>query len=73
MFVVDAAHSAQLVAKLKKFADENDAVVRYESVKQTIWQHHGRKKYHFFRPFRAEMPLMEHLYELTASLEVNMG
>lgn len=72
VFIVDAAHSAQLVAKLKKFADENDVVVRYESVKQAIRQHHDKtkQKYHFFRPFRSEVPLTEHLHELKASFEV---
>lgn len=29
VFLIDVSHSAQLVAKLKKFAEENDVIVRY--------------------------------------------
>ena len=72
VFIVDAVHSAQLVAKLKKFAEENDVVVRYEQIKQAIREHHERtkQKYHFFLPFRTELSLAEHLHEMKASFEV---
>lgn len=63
VFTIDAAHSIQLTAKLKRFADENQIIVRYESLKQSIRTHQeqAREKYRFFAPFRSELPLRQHL------------
>lgn len=71
IFIIDVAHATQLVAKLKKYADENDVVVRYEAIKAHIRSRTEatRQKYHFFRPFRSDRPLPEHLKELKASFE----
>ena len=70
VFAVDFIHSAQLIARLKKFAEENQMVLRYEAVKLQIREHHERtrQKYHFFRPFRSELPLSEHLKEMAAAV-----
>lgn len=71
VFLIDVTHSAQLVARLKRFADENQVIVRYEAIKSEIRRRHdlGRKKYHFFHPFRTEFSLMEHLQDLKHSFE----
>lgn len=71
VFLIDVAHSAQLVAKLKHFADENKVIVRYEAIKSEIRRRHDqtRKKYNFFRPFRTDFSLLEHLQDLKASFE----
>lgn len=71
VFAVDAAHSAQLVAKLKKYAEENNVIVRYEEIKADIRKRYDRthKKYNFFRPFRTELPLSELLKEMKDSFE----
>lgn len=71
VFVIDFAHSANLIAKLKAFAEENDVVVRYEAVKLQVRraQEKAKAKYHFFRPFDSEMPLHEHLKQMAATLE----
>lgn len=71
VFIVDAAHSAQLVAKLKQYAEENDVIVRYEQIKTHIRYRHEekRKKYKFFHPFRSDLPISEHLKELLDSFE----
>ena len=71
VFILDYAHSAQLVAKLKKFAEENDVVVRYEALKLSIRQNQERakEKYHFFRPFHSQLPLVEHLRQMADSFE----
>lgn len=71
VFIIDVIHSAQLVVKLKKFAEDNDVIVRYETLKAHIRNHYeeSRKKYHFFRPFRSERSLQEHLSELKDYLE----
>lgn len=71
VFAVDAATSAQLVVKLKRFAEENQVIVRYEAIKAHIRRLHdqSKQKYHFFRPFRTEVPLSDHLKELKESFE----
>ena len=71
VFTVDVAESAQLTAKLKKYAKENDVIIHYEAMKTHIRQLHDRTKqqYHFFRPFHTELPLAEHLKELKESFE----
>ncbi len=71
VFLIDVAHSAQLVARIKKFADENEVVVRYENIKQHIRNAHQQRaiKYHFFSPFRSEHTLTEHLRDMYDSHE----
>lgn len=67
VFLIDVAHSAQLMARLRKFASENDVVVRYESIKAHI--RNSQKKYNFFCPFRSDRALNEHLKEMYLSIE----
>ena len=71
VFLVDVAHSAQLTAKLRKFAQENTVVVRYETIKEHIREAQSNRalKYQFFWPFRSEHPLIDHLMELHDSFE----
>lgn len=70
VFFVDVAHSAQLTAKLKKFAEDNNVVVKYESLKAHIRAKQKTPgKYNFFLPFRSEHPLSEHLKEMQDSIE----
>lgn len=71
VFLIDVAHSAQLVAKLKRFADDNQVIVKYENIKHHIRNLHQQqsKKYHFFSPFRSEHALSEHLRETYGTLE----
>ncbi len=71
VFLIDVAHSAQIVSKMKKFAEENQVVVRYENIKHHIRSLHQARaqKYHFFSPFRSEHTLAEHLKEVYDTLE----
>ena len=71
VFIIDVAHSLQVVTKLKHFADENDVILRYEHIKAQIRRSHEQRaeKYHFFRPFSSSRPLPELLHELRDSLE----
>ncbi len=73
VLAIDVAHSTQLISKLKRYADENDVIVRYEAIKSNIRKKYAtaktKSKYHFFRPFRTELPLSEHLKELKDSFE----
>ena len=68
VFLIDVCHSANLVVKLKAFAEENRMVVRYEAVKKHIRENFetGNRhfKYNFFRPFHDEHPLEERLKEM---------
>lgn len=71
VFIIDVAHSAQLVVRLKKFAEDNDVIVKIEALKLHIRDYRERtaQKYHFFRPFRTERPLSEYLREMEETLE----
>ena len=71
VFLIDVAHSVQLVAKLKTFAEENDVVVKYETLKADIRRHYEAtaQKYHFFRPLHTDRPLSEHLREMRSKFE----
>lgn len=72
VFIMDAAKSIELVAKLRKYAYENDIIVKYEALKNHIRQkaEDTKTKYQFFRPFRSERPLIEHLRELKEEFEI---
>ena len=74
VFILDVAHSAQLVVKLKAFAEDNDVIVRYEALKSHIRQRREERalKYHFFRPFRTDLPLTQHLREMQETLETRI-
>ena len=52
VFTIDVAYSGQMVARLKKFADENEVVVRYEHLKAHVRRVQDRihVKPHFFFP-----------------------
>ena len=65
VFIIDVAHSTQLVVKLKRFAEENEVVIRYENLKAHIrsLQEKNAQKYHFFRPFHTPRSLLEHLQD----------
>lgn len=71
VFIIDVVHSAQLVTKLKQFAEENDVIIRYEHLKSYIRgiQKSNAMKHWFFRPFSSGRPLNEHLKEMLESFE----
>ena len=70
-FIIDAVYSMQLIAKLKKYADENQVIVRYEQLKDRIrsFQDATESKYHFFRPLHSELTIAEHIAELKDTFE----
>lgn len=71
VFLIDVAHSGNLIVKLKNFAEENEVIVRYEALKDHILASHEKNKarYRFFRPFREVQPLNELLVEMKETLE----
>lgn len=71
VFIIDASNSVQLASRLKQYAAENDVIVKYELLKAHIRMRSDerRLKYHFFRPFRTDIPLKEHIAELVEKFE----
>lgn len=71
VFLIDAAHSAQLVTKMKQFAEEYQVVLTYEQIKKDIRDRRRERaqKYHFFRPFQTEQSLREHLKDVYENME----
>lgn len=69
-FIIDVVNSSQIIIKLKRFADENNVVIKYEEIKTNIrsYQDEIKQKYRFFLPFRSEKSLAEHLKEWRESL-----
>lgn len=70
-FILDVVNSANLTAKLRRFAQENDVVVRFEAVKESIRKRKeaARQKYRFLRPLHTDVPLPELLRELLVTFE----
>lgn len=66
VFIIDIVNSAQIIVKMKKFAKDNDVILHYEKIKLDIknWCDETENKYHFFRPFKTDKPLHDHLKEV---------
>ena len=71
VFLIDVVYSTKLIHRIKKLADENEVIVRYENLKAHVRSVHDRsaQKASFFFPLRSERPLNEHLRELRETLE----
>lgn len=71
IFMIDVAHSAGLVVKLKKYAEENQVIIKYEELKKHIQSVRlkSAEKYHFFRPFQSDRSISATLTEIHESLE----
>ncbi len=71
IFTLDVCHALQLMNRLKRFADDNQLVLILETIKTDIRAYHDQHKlqYHFFRPFRSDIPLNEHLKNMAESWE----
>lgn len=71
VFIIDVAHSCNLVVRLKAFAQEHQVIIRYEALKDHILAAHekNKAKYRFFHPLREVQPLGELLKEMEESLE----
>lgn len=71
VFIIDAVKSAQLIAKLKKFAEEKDVIVKYEHLKEYIRkkQEETSHKHNFFRPLHSDQTITESLKEMHKSFE----
>lgn len=63
VFTIDVVYSANLVAKVKAFADENEVVVKFDALKAHIHsnQLELKEKTHFLFPFKSQITISEHL------------
>lgn len=63
VFAVDLGYSIQIVSKIKKFAAENNILVRYEELKAGIrkYAEEHEDKYSFLFSFNSKASLIEHL------------
>lgn len=71
VFTLDVVYSAHLAARLKRFAEENQVIVRLEMLKAHIQKsrREARQRIHFFFSLRSEQPLAEHLKSAVGVLE----
>ena len=71
VFLIDVVNSANLVVKLRRYAEENRVVVRFEALKEEILRRkqEARQRFGFLRPLHTEIPLAEHLRELKDTFE----
>ena len=63
VFLVDLVYSLDIVTKIRRFAIENQILIRYEELKQEIRQtaEERKEKVRFLFSFRSPVPLKEHL------------
>ena len=61
--IIDFCYSSKLYIKIRKYAKENNVVVRYEKLKMHIKevQHSAEEKYSFLFPFRQSRKLIDYL------------
>lgn len=71
VFSVDLVYSANILARLRRFAKENGVIVRYEDLKAHIRSARERasQRVYFFLAFQSDRPLAEHLREARQALE----
>ncbi|MBR3942166.1 MAG: putative ABC transporter permease [Clostridia bacterium] len=71
VFLLDLIHATQFLVRLRKFAGENDIILRYEALKVQLRQRHERnkEKYSFLLPFRSARPLNEYIKEMRDAYE----
>lgn len=75
VFLVDLVHSAQLVGRMKAFAEEHGVVVRYEELKLHIRRFRERagQRAHFLFAFHTDLTLAEHLKAAKEAWEQRHG
>lgn len=74
IFTIDVVYSTHLITRMKKYAEENEIIVRYEHLKSHIRsrQDELKEKTHFLFAFRSDHSLIEHLKEAHESFEARI-
>lgn len=68
ILVIDFTYSAQIVRKIRAFADEKQIVVRLEGLREEIRQNREQRRLRFLLSLRTERPLPEILEEYSEKL-----
>lgn len=63
LIIIDAFYSCKLYSKIKKYAKENNIIIKYEQLKIDIkeFQKSAREKYSFLNSFNQTKPLKNYL------------
>ena len=63
LIIIDAFYSCKLYSKIKKYAKENNIIIKYEQLKVDIkeFQKSAREKCFFLNPFNQTKPLKNYL------------
>lgn len=63
VFVIDFAYSLRLITKIKKWAEETNIVVRYENLKESVYDRlkQNQEKIHFLFPVHSPRSIREEL------------
>lgn len=71
VFIIDVAYSSNIVIKIKKFADENDVIVRYENLKSHIRSFNDSHSLRssFLLAVHSARSLNDHLRDIAERLE----
>jgi len=71
VFVIDVSYNANIVARVKRYADEKQVVIHYERLKAVIRSNAEKamEKTNFLFPFKTAHSLQEHLREREELLE----
>lgn len=74
VFIIDVVYSAELISRMKKYADENQVIIRYEAVKThiRIFQERTNARIAFLFPFRSELSIIDHLKDAQEALETRV-
>ncbi len=71
VFVIDVVYSTQIIVKMKRYAEENEIVVKVERLKERIRraEAEAKERTHFILPFHASRSLAEYLKEAIEAQE----
>lgn len=69
ILVIDLSYSVQIMAKIRKFADENDLVVRLEHLREEVNHNLQKRRPRFLLSMKTERPFNEILEQYRIRLE----
>ena len=70
-FTVDVAHASDLLSRMKAYADDNNVIIQYETVKENFHKRRmeAAEKMYFFRPLHLDQPISYYLEDWKGSFE----
>lgn len=69
IFVIDLCYSAQIIVKIRKYADEKQIIIRLERLREEINYNLDKHKPRFLLSFKTELPLNELLEKYAEKLK----